>query len=1129
MDFQAHGSLDEKWQKVQGEFVLSCEDLIPIGKRLDVNSSGTLKMEGRFSGRVLQPEASLHISLNALELNKHRMDTATTNVYLAFLGPLGNPFPGFRLAGDGIINNLTLYTSPPLPPQDLSWTLAASGSLQGIIDIRHFQVTGEGFSVTLEGSVDTNGPKGTLDARLNIADLKPFHGIIPLEIPGSLGLQATLSGDAKALSLRGNVKGNLKIADLPASSPLSSLGKEITYGGDLIFTEEDGLSISGFHVDSAVGILDGSVTYQPATKTLNGSWSVSVPELGHLSPVMERSVSGSLSLRGQAKGPLNMIAIDAEGKGLNLQFEGLRFQEVNASMRALRLQPAVTGRMVLEISEDQHRISGKTKFEFQDSSVVLSSLMIEGPGIALSGNVTLDLRQILVHGDLQGRCEDLRTLSVLVPERIEGSADLEARFRSANRQQHITLELTVKNLNGFFGRASQMRLTGDVSDAFGAPHGSAKLQITELSREDLAFDALELRAEGNARRISFTGTTNGRYKEHFRLESSGIFSTSGDDQRIELSRFSGTWGEIPIALQEPTTILQHPTGRAFKTCVLNIGSGRLEGSGQYERESVSVNLTFHGIPLRVMNVVGFPDLSGSATGHMVFLGSAAHQAGRFAISIKEFGLRRTQLRSLPPGALKASADFQEGRLRVEMILEELTPEPLLARLDLPLSLTMSPFALSAPPDGPLNGNLSGRIDLALIHALAGLDDQTLEGQMDLQLGLNGTVDGPRMKGSMRVEKGRYENFRSGTVLEDIELEVAPEFPRLRIIQGKATDGESGAVSLTGWLDIRRLEHFPFKIEILLDQAKLVRLDNATVTAEGRLNLSGSLSGGSLMGKVNIGPAEIRIPERLPPEMTEIETIEFPVSEEELKTARIAERSRKPDLKFDVRVASSSQVFIRGRGLQSEWRGEVQVTGMLREPVIMGALSLVRGRFNFLGKRFALVSGMVSFGGTTPPSPTLDVRARADTSDITVFLELKGPASAPLITMSSEPSFPSDEILSRLLFGRSAAAISPFQALQLASALNTLKGGPGSDFMGQTRKLLGVDQLELKQSEGNKNETTLSAGKYLSEKVFLEVEKGIGNESDKARLEWEVTPNISVETEVGVNAEGGVGLKWKWSY
>ena len=52
---------------------------------------------------------------------------------------------------------------------------------------------------------------------------------------------------------------------------------------------------------------------------------------------------------------------------------------------------------------------------------------------------------------------------------------------------------------------------------------------------------------------------------------------------------------------------------------------------------------------------------------------------------------------------------------------------------------------------------------------------------------------------------------------------------------------------------------------------------------------------------------------------------------------------------------------------------------------------------------------------------------------------------------------------------------------------------------------------------------------MSETVYLKVESGVAPETGKASLEWQVTPNITVETEAGVNASAGVGVNWRWDY
>jgi translocation and assembly module TamB len=227
--------------------------------------------------------------------------------------------------------------------------------------------------------------------------------------------------------------------------------------------------------------------------------------------------------------------------------------------------------------------------------------------------------------------------------------------------------------------------------------------------------------------------------------------------------------------------------------------------------------------------------------------------------------------------------------------------------------------------------------------------------------------------------------------------------------------------------------------------------------------------------------------------------------------------------------SPGHVFARGRGLDSEWKGELRVSGGADEPAITGKLSLVRGRVNFLGKRFTLKRGSIVFDGLAPRSAKLDVLAEASAKDMTAWLQLSGTVAAPKVDLSSEPSLPSDEILSRLLFGRSITNITPVQAIRLAQAVNVMARGDGFDFLERTRRLLGIDQLEVKQAGDDPREATLSAGKYVTEKVYLEVERGIGAQSGKATVELELTPNISVETEVGANSEGGVGLNWKWDY
>jgi translocation and assembly module TamB len=239
----------------------------------------------------------------------------------------------------------------------------------------------------------------------------------------------------------------------------------------------------------------------------------------------------------------------------------------------------------------------------------------------------------------------------------------------------------------------------------------------------------------------------------------------------------------------------------------------------------------------------------------------------------------------------------------------------------------------------------------------------------------------------------------------------------------------------------------------------------------------------------------------------------------------------------------SHLFIRGRGLESEWQGDFHITGPANRLAVTGTLNVVRGNFDFLGRRFNLTNGIIRYYGSIPPAPTFDITGETRAREITTRLVLSGYVSAPEIQLQSDPAMPQDEILARLLFNRNLTNISPMQALRLADALRTLSGrGHTFDLVGRTREFFGLEQLELRTAGGTPERTpggtgteedtegmALGIGKYLTEDVYVDVEKGVGNESGKVSVTIEITPSITLETEAGLDSRKGAGINWKRDY
>ena len=127
-----------------------------------------------------------------------------------------------------------------------------------------------------------------------------------------------------------------------------------------------------------------------------------------------------------------------------------------------------------------------------------------------------------------------------------------------------------------------------------------------------------------------------------------------------------------------------------------------------------------------------------------------------------------------------------------------------------------------------------------------------------------------------------------------------------------------------------------------------------------------------------------------------------------------------------------------------------------------------------------------------------------------------------------PPVPRDEIVSRVLFNKSAAQLSAAEAAQLAIALRELTGtGGGTDILGFARRTLGVDVLRIETAEGGA--PGLEAGKYLTDKVYVGVKQGTSAQSSSAGVEVELTPNVTVESEMTGEGANKSGIRFQWDY
>ena len=240
----------------------------------------------------------------------------------------------------------------------------------------------------------------------------------------------------------------------------------------------------------------------------------------------------------------------------------------------------------------------------------------------------------------------------------------------------------------------------------------------------------------------------------------------------------------------------------------------------------------------------------------------------------------------------------------------------------------------------------------------------------------------------------------------------------------------------------------------------------TVTAEitSDLHLVGPMNTAFLKGEISIDHADIYVPNSLPPSVVvlDVEETENVPAEGEIKIESEKEKEEELELGLDLKIKAPGEIFIRGRGVDAQLEGDLKVTGTSKKPSVDGVFKMRRGTLEILSRKVKFKQGVVNFDGVPKREPDLDFKAEIPTKNITILVAVLGAVSNPQIKLTSNPEKPQDEILSNLLFDKSAGAMTPLEAVQLANSAAQLAGmgGQGPGFMDNIRGSLGFGHAEI---------------------------------------------------------------------
>ncbi len=991
--------------------------------------------------------------------------------------------------------------------------LAADGSWSagGPVDVENAQLVIGDAAVSFMGAATAAG----LDGRYGVivSELSRFAALAGRPLAGGARVEATGTATAAGqfdLVLDGEtVDLALGVAALdPLIAGATTVRGGVARDGDggLAF---DGLALANDRMSAEV---NGAVT----GPELDLNVAADVADLSLVTERAEGAASVSAALSGTSAAP----RVEAEASGDEIVLMGRPLTDARARFSGVIAGPdtageaeiggtlgdaAVTGSAVLSAGEDGARRIADLVFAVGDSRAT-GDVTLRADGL-FSGNVNVvspDLSRVaplflvdargMLQADIGLSAEDgsqsasvSAVASDVVYENVTlERAEIEGRAQSLLTAPEIAGSFAVRNLRA--GGLAIVTATGTA-----ARQGDATLLTAEAAL-----------ADGRAALEASLAPRDG-----------GI--------AIGLDRFTFVRSGMDMSLAAPTTIGVADGTALFDSATLNAGGGSATVSGRAGRQ-MDLAVRLNAVPARLVNSFS-PTLAaeGTISGTVSVTGTAASPVADFDIAMAGASVAASRNAGLGPLGISVQGDFRDGTV------------DLASRITGSAGLAVGVNGIVGTGAGtPLNLSIDGAVPLSLGNAQLAARGAALSGVLTVDMGVTGTAASPQFAGSVTSEGGGFVDPQSGIVLSNLSLAASVSNNRLVIDRLNAASGE-GTVAASGSLGLDPNEGLPVDIAINVRQARYV--DGSLVAArfDADLTLTGNLTGTPVLsGSVLLDRTEITVPERLPGDSVAVSVEHVappPPVERTLEVVRERQRRETGDgggasgIQLDVTVNAPRQVFVRGRGLDSEFGGEVQLRGPIASIVTAGSFEIVRGRIDILTQRIVLDRGIITFAGDL--DPILDFVGTTRSGDVTITVTISGRASDPEVNFSSIPELPQDEVLAQLIFQKGIGELSPIQIARLGAAAAELAGGSGGGILSQLRQSTGLDDLDIVMDE--EGGAALAAGRYVSENVYIGVQQGTSAESSRVTIDLDITDNVKARAGYSARGDSSLGIFYEREY
>jgi translocation and assembly module TamB len=598
----------------------------------------------------------------------------------------------------------------------------------------------------------------------------------------------------------------------------------------------------------------------------------------------------------------------------------------------------------------------------------------------------------------------------------------------------------------------------------------------------------------------------------------GTVSAARDTVRAELQRLTLAEGGRDWALERPARLVFGPRVE-IDNLALRAGARSITMNGVLDRHGSSdLTLAITALDLEALRASGLVPIGGRVDGSLHLTGPAAapRLQGKMGLAILSKGNRAI-------GSLGADLDWTDAGLRIAAAAKPTRGGPLTVEGTLPYRLTLTPKDTSAAVGSESTAadtvSLAVRadsFDLALFQPLLPPEAATgLHGLLKTDARIGGTIRAAKATGSLALTGAALELPTIDVKYERGELAGQLEGDALRIDRLRVFTGKKQELSASGAVKLRPLSEPGLDLKATLEHFRLVNSDQLQTAASGQIQLGGTVLKPAVSGTLRLDRTTFFVGT----EAAHAKVEEVDLTPEELRSlardfgpAVLTRGKETPGLmdrvKLDLAIQMPRRVWIRK---SSTPKTDIELMGRLRvaqepgkEMQFFGRVEPIpnRGTIELNGRQFRLTDGDINLAGPVD-STKLDVNASyqvptqggAEDEGVLISVHARGRLDSLGLEFTSDPSMSQDDILSYIVTGRPTSDNPLFEG-QGTGGGNAGKemavGALASAISNTAGQGLGFDVFQIRQEPTRG--LTLTAGRYLSSRLFLDLQLPLGSQS-----------------------------------